>query len=98
MRFSSLLLKGPNDINESSEGSQDVEGVGAEIQSSPRLISEAKKPEEILRAAGFKIRLITPTSFGTQIDFAKKYDDDDIEKLLKDFTIKLKNKSLFIVH
>lgn len=58
---------------------------------------EAKKPEEILRGNGCKIRLVTATSFGIQIDFAKKYSEDDIKDLLKDFTIKIKNKSVFIV-
>jgi hypothetical protein len=60
-------------------------------------INEAKKPEEILRGANKKIRLVTPTTFGTQIDFAKKYDDNEIKELLKDFTIKIKQKSVFIV-
>jgi hypothetical protein len=57
----------------------------------------SKKPEEILRDAGFKIKLITRTSFGVQIDFAKKYDDDDINKVLKVYSIKIKGKSVFIV-
>jgi hypothetical protein len=42
-------------------------------------------------------KLVTPTSFGTQIDFAKKYEDSEIEELLTDFTIKIKNNSVFIV-
>jgi hypothetical protein len=63
-----------------------------------RLITENKQtPEEILRGAGLKIKLVVGTSFGTQIDFAKKYKDDDIEELLTDFTIKIKDKSVFIV-
>lgn len=62
------------------------------------LLEKKEKPEDILRKAKFKIKLITPTSFGVQIDFAKKYKDEDIENLLKDFTIKLKNKSVFIVN
>lgn len=66
-------------------------------ESKTSAIQEAKKPEEILRGAGFKIKLVTPTSFGTQIDFAKKYDAEEIKDLLKDFTIKIKNKSVFIV-
>lgn len=61
------------------------------------IIKEEKTPNEILRGAGFKIKLITPTSFGTQIDFAKQYNNKDIETVLKDFTIKIKNKSVFIV-
>ena len=60
-------------------------------------IEEAQKPEEILRGAGYKIRLVTPTSFGTQIDFAKLYNPNEITKMLKDFQIKIKDKSVFIV-
>ena len=60
-------------------------------------IEEAQKPEEILRGAGYKIRLVTPTSFGTQIDFAKLYNPSEITKILKDFQIKIKDKSVFIV-
>lgn len=59
---------------------------------------ETKKPEEVLRGAGFKIKLITPTSFGTQIDFAKQYDPKEIENILTGFNIKLKNKSVFIIN
>lgn len=55
------------------------------------------EPEKLLRDAGFKIKLITPTSFGTQIDFAKEYDSKEIENILKNFSIKFKNKSVFIV-
>lgn len=58
---------------------------------------KAQKPEEVLRRAGFKIKLVTSTSFGTQIDFAKKYDEDDVKAALKGFNIKIKNKSVFIV-
>lgn len=60
-------------------------------------IEEAQKPEEVLRGAGYKIRLVTPTSFGTQIDFAKLYNPAEITKILKDFQIKIKDKSVFIV-
>lgn len=65
----------------------------------PLVESNAQKdsPEQILRDSGKKIKLITNTSFGKQIDFAKKYDDDDIKALLDGFTIKLKGKSVFIV-
>lgn len=62
------------------------------------IMNEAKgRPEEILRRAGFKIRLVTPTSFGTQIDFARSYDSSEIEDVLSDFDIKIKDKSVFIV-
>lgn len=54
-------------------------------------------PEDLLRGNGIKIRLVTPTTFGTQIDFAKKYDDNEIKEILKDFTLKFKGNSVFIV-
>jgi len=64
-----------------------------------KIIKENKdeSPEEILRSSGFKIRLVTPTSFGTQIDFAKQYDEAEIEKALEDFSIKIKGKSVFVI-
>jgi len=62
-----------------------------------KILLESENPEDILRKAGFKIKLITPTSFGTQIDFAKQYEEKDIETVLKDFQIKIKNKSVFII-
>lgn len=58
---------------------------------------EAEKPEDILRRAGFKIKLVTPTSFGTQIDFAKEYEEKLIKDVLPDLTLKFKNKSVFII-
>lgn len=67
------------------------------VETETRLGEEAQKPEEVLRGAGYKIKLVTPTSFGTQIDFAKSYDPEAIKKVLKDFSIKIKGKSVFIV-
>ncbi len=67
------------------------------------LITEATKtPEEVLRANNIKIKLITPTSFGTQITFARKYDQEKIKKLLtkndKKVNLKFKgDKDIFIV-
>ena len=54
-------------------------------------------PEEILRSHNFKIKLVLNTSFGKQIDFAKKYSDEEIKKVLSDFKIKIKDKSIFII-
>ncbi len=69
-----------------------------EVQRSEELLLEVDKtPEEILRAGGYKIKLVTGTAFGTQVDFAKKYTDEEIEKILKNFKIKIKGKSVFIV-
>jgi len=65
---------------------------------SSHLQEEEKKPEEVLRRDGFKIKLITKTAFGVQIDLAKKYDEEDLEKSLKGYTIKIKDKSVFIVY
>jgi hypothetical protein len=89
MNFTELLKNENNKTIEAKFESAIVE--------SENKIDEAKKPEEVLRGAGYKIKLVTPTSFGTQIDFAKKYNEDEIKDLLKDFTIKIKNKSVFIV-
>jgi hypothetical protein len=80
---------------------ENVQKAPVQIQEQCTALVEAKettKPEEVLRRAGFKIKLVTPTSFGTQIDFAKQYDPKEIENALKGFTIKLKNKSVFIVN
>lgn len=60
--------------------------------------AETKKPEEILRGNGYKIKLVTPTGFGTQIDFARKYDEEEITQLLSAFKIKVKGNSIFIVN
>jgi hypothetical protein len=65
---------------------------------SSHLQEEEKKPEEVLRRDGFKIKLITKTAFGVQIDLAKKYSDEELENSLKDYTIKIKDKSVFIVY
>lgn len=63
-----------------------------------KTVNEAEKePVKLLRKAGFKIRLVTPTSFGTQIDFSKVYEEEEIKKALIDFNIKIKNKAVFIV-
>lgn len=67
-------------------------------------INEAKNnnaevpPEDLLRANGLKIKLVTPTAFGIQVDFFKKYDEELVKNILKDYNIKLKNKSIFIVN
>ena len=64
----------------------------------PEILTEEKKSaEEILRDSGYKIKLVHPTAFGTQIDFARKYEDAEIEEILKGFEIKIKNKSVFII-
>lgn len=61
------------------------------------VVTEAKGAADVLRSAGYKIKLVTPTSFGTQIDFAKLYDPSELEKVLSGFQIKIKDKSVFIV-
>lgn len=59
--------------------------------------SEKNDAEELLRSWGFKIKLVTKTAFGTQIDFAKRYENEKVEEILKDFDIKIKEKSVFII-
>ena len=58
---------------------------------------ETKKPDSLLRSAGFKIKLINGTSFGTEIVFAKQYDEEKIKDVLKGFNLKFKDKSVFII-
>lgn len=54
-------------------------------------------PEELLRKSKYKIKLVTPTAFGTQIEFSKMYNKDEIEELLSDFNLKFKGNSVFVV-
>jgi len=68
-----------------------------EIGKTDKFVDESLSPETLLRDAGKKIKLVTPTSFGTQIEFAKKYLDDEIEILLRGFNYKIKGKSVFII-
>jgi len=70
-----------------------------EVIENSEIITENKKlkPEEVLRKNGIKIKSVIPTSFGVQIDFMKKYPDEEIEEILSDFTTKIKNKSVFVV-
>lgn len=56
-----------------------------------------EKAEDILRNNGFKIKSVLMTSFGKQIDFAKKYPDEEVKKVLSSFNIKIKDKSIFII-
>jgi hypothetical protein len=65
--------------------------------SSVLTLIESKSAEDILRSEGYKIKLITPTSFGTQIDLAKQYSEDEINDVLSDFEIRVKGKSVFVV-
>lgn len=60
------------------------------------IIVEEAKAEDVLRKAGYKIKMVTGTAFGTQIDLFKE-PNDDIEEVLKDFNIKIKGKQLFVV-
>lgn len=55
-------------------------------------------PESLLRQNNFKIKIVTPTSFGVQIDFAKKYKEEEIKAVLKDYNIKIKDKAVFIIY
>lgn len=74
------------------------EQVAPEVK--PEIIQEKvklDKPEDILRGAGYKIKLITPTSFGTQIDLFIVPQEDEIKELLKNFDVKVKGKSIFVI-
>lgn len=88
MNFSDLLKP---QIDEPDE----QESMDSELKD----INEASSsPEDILRDGGFKIKLVTPTSFGVQIDLAKKYEEKSLQTILKDYNIKIKDKSVFIVY
>lgn len=93
MKYSSFLKATPN----TSKTSKNEELVETTEKVVSKLIIEASNPVDILRKGGFKIRLVTPTSFGTQIDFAKKYDESELKDVLKGFNIKIKEKSLFVI-
>ena len=54
------------------------------------------QPEKILRNNNIKIKLVNPTSFGTEIILAKHYDETSIKEILKDYRIRIKNNSIFI--
>lgn len=87
MSFITLLKQVPND--------KDIATIPHKTEES---VNEAPEtPEALLRGAGLKIRLVTPTSFGTQIDFAKQYDDEKIQEILANFDIKIKGKSVFVI-
>lgn len=91
------LLKNAGKVSELSEGPADESQIRSHVGRMERIQEEEKNPQEILRGAGFKIKLVTSTSFGTQIDFAKQYDEEKIKDILSDFSIKIKGKSVFIV-
>jgi len=61
------------------------------------ITEEKNSADDILRSNGFKIKLVTPTSFGTQIDLFKTFEEEEVKEILKDFDIKIKNKSIFII-
>ena len=61
-------------------------------------LKEAEKADEILRRNNFKIKSTFSTKFGTEYLMAKKYDEEDIKKVLKDFNIKFDDKSIFVVN
>lgn len=50
----------------------------------------------LLRKNGYKIKTVMYTKFGLQIDLVKKYNLEELEKLLKDYNFKVKDNSIFI--
>lgn len=51
---------------------------------------------DLLRKNGYKIKIFTPTKFGLQIDFAKKYNLEELKNLLNNYDYKIKDNSIFI--
>lgn len=66
------------------------------IKEQPKNVQKLS-PEELLRLNSYKIKFVVKTLFGKQIDFAKKYPDEEIKKVLSDFNFKIKDKSIFII-
>ena len=52
-------------------------------------MNENLSAEDLLRKNGIKIKMITKTSFGTQIDLAKKYKKEEISNIIKDKKFKI---------
>lgn len=94
MKFTDLLKKAYSINNNIINDSFNIE----EAEQKMNKEQNNKLPEELLRSFGYKIKLVIPTSFGVQIDFAKKYEEKDIKNILKDYNIKIKDKSVFIVY
>lgn len=53
-------------------------------------------PSSVLRQAGFKIKLVIKTAFGTQIDLAKKYNENAVIGAMSGFNIRIKGQSVFV--
>lgn len=88
MKFKDVLLKD----KKPSEEVVEISGITD--------VFEGKKdnPAKLLRDAGMKIKLTTGIDFGTQYTMAKKYDKKDIEKVLKDFDLKIKGQNIFVMN
>ena len=53
--------------------------------------------KEYLRSKGYKIRLVTPTKFGTQLDLFLELDDETLDYLTSNkVKFKVQKKSIFI--
>jgi hypothetical protein len=50
----------------------------------------------LLREKGYRIKLETPTFFGTQIDLAKEYDIDQLKKDLEGFSVQIDGNKIFV--
>lgn len=97
MKFTDILRTDDVAGYTSSSTSSSTSARGALNTKKPLDETIAQSPEDLLRAAGFKIKLVTSTSFGTQIDLAKQYDPVEITDVLNEFKIKIKGQSIFIV-
>lgn len=53
-------------------------------------------PIDILRSNGYKIKSVTPTNFGIEIELAKSFDKKIITDLLSDFNINIKKNFIFV--
>jgi len=53
--------------------------------------------EKILRKEGFKIKSVYGTKFGTEFIMFKKFNEEEVQELLKKYTLKFDGKSIFVV-
>ena len=78
------------------ETSHEIEP-GKVKQQEHKIVNETSEdPVDILRSNGFKIKSITPTNFGIEIQLAKSFDKKIVMDLLSSFNINIKKNFIFI--
>lgn len=71
-----------------------------EVKVQPKKVQKSVDASVVIRDMGLKIKLVLPTSFGTEYVLAKKYEPEILErlaKLLSPRKIKIKGNSVFVM-